>query len=350
MPVYLRKRIGAKRTRFYLDIYHNGQRHYEFLDLYLTPSKNPFDTEMNRQNKEIAEQIRAKRHLELESSNYQIELKHKKHIYFLDYFDQWLERYSNKDKRLALACRNYFNRFLDELSISKKITTQQVDKDLVRRFRGYLDGKLNGETPYNYFNKFVKLCYDATEDKVFYENPCKGVKNRKPEGLKKDILNIDEIIALQQAVCPNNSVKNAFLFCLNTGLRWVDVKALKWHHISGDILKMNQSKTDKEVIIYLNDSAIMLFPEKTNRNDLVFNLPSHTGALKSLRVWVENSGIDKHITWHSARHSFAVNLLINKVDIKTMSSLLGHAGLKHTEKYTRVVDELKRQAVKTINF
>ena len=49
-----------------------------------------------------------------------------------------------------------------------------------------------------------------------------------------------------------------------------------------------------------------------------------------------------------ARHSFAVNLLNNGANIKTVASLLGHAGLKHTEKYTRAVDSLKREAIDSL--
>lgn len=350
MPVYLRKKQGKKKSRYYLDVYHNGQRHYEFLDLYMINSRNPFDTETNRQHKELAEQIRAKRAIELESGNYEIEPKHKQNIYFVEYFEAWKKKYPNKDVRLAIACYNYFLKFLDANGISRKITNKEVNKELVKKFRAYLDTKLNGETPYNYFGKFIKLCNDATEDKVFNVNPCKGIQNKRPDGLKKDILSIDEIQALKAANCPNDEVKRAFLFSLNTGLRWVDVKALQWHNIDGDMVKISQSKTGKEAIVYLNDFAMSLLTERGQRKDLVFHLPSHTGALDSLDKWVKNAKIQKHITWHSARHSFAVNLLIHKVDVKTMSSLLGHAGLKHTEKYTRVVDELKRQAVKAINL
>ena len=55
-----------------------------------------------------------------------------------------------------------------------------------------------------------------------------------------------------------------------------------------------------------------------------------------------------NITWDCARHSFAVNLLNNGANIKTVASLLGHVGLKHTEKYTRAVDSLKREAIDTL--
>lgn len=350
MAVYLRKKKAKTKSRYYLDIYHNGHRSYEFLDLYYVPSRHPINTEMNRQHKELAEQIRAKRQLELESDNYNIEPKHKQQVAFLDYFEHWRQNYPNKDVRLVIACQNYFKKFLTDSKISTKITTRQITRDIAKKFRAYLDKHLNGETPYNYYGKFIKLCKDATEDKLMKTDPCKGIKNSRPDGLKKDILSIDEIQALKKAETPNKQVKAAFLFSLNTGLRWVDVKALKWGNIDGDVLKMSQAKTGKEAIVFLNDYALSLLPERGNRTDLVFHLPSHTAALKNLKTWVKNAKIDKHITWHSARHSFAVNLLIYKVDVKTMSSLLGHAGLKHTEKYTRVVDELKRQAVKTINF
>ena len=47
---------------------------------------------------------------------------------------------------------------------------------------------------------------------------------------------------------------------------------------------------------------------------------------------------------HCSRHSFAVNILNNGANIKTVASLLGHSGLQHTEKYTRAVDSLKEAA------
>ena len=67
-----------------------------------------------------------------------------------------------------------------------------------------------------------------------------------------------------------------------------------------------------------------------------------------MKRWVKRAGIDKHISWHCARHSFAVNILNNGANIKTVASLLGHSGLKHTEKYTRAVDKLKEEAINSL--
>lgn len=71
-------------------------------------------------------------------------------------------------------------------------------------------------------------------------------------------------------------------------------------------------------------------------------------CLKALRRWVKQAGIDKHITWHCARHSFALNILNNGANIKTVASLLGHSGIKTTEKYVRAVDALKQAAIDSL--
>ena len=54
------------------------------------------------------------------------------------------------------------------------------------------------------------------------------------------------------------------------------------------------------------------------------------------------------VLFHCSRHSFAVNILNNEANIKTVASLLGHSGLKHTEKYTRAVDKLKEEAINSL--
>ena len=88
--------------------------------------------------------------------------------------------------------------------------------------------------------------------------------------------------------------------------------------------------------------------EGETKESLVFYLPSYESCCKSVKRWVKRAGIDKHISWHCARHSFAVNILNNGSSIKTVASLLGHSGLKHTEKYTRAVDKLKEDAINSL--
>ena len=142
-------------------------------------------------------------------------------------------------------------------------------------------------------------------------------------------------------------------------MRFCDVKDLKYSSIdySNKTLKFEQDKTKGHsarswVTIPLNDGLISLVgtPKEAGKNkgDLIFDLPSYESCCKSVKRWVKRAGIDKHISWHCARHSFAFNILNNGANIKTVASLLGHSGLRHTEKYTRAVDKLKEDAINSL--
>jgi site-specific recombinase XerD len=156
----------------------------------------------------------------------------------------------------------------------------------------------------------------------------------------------------------NQEIRRAFIFCLYTGLRFCDVRDLTFANVdySNRLLKFEQNKTkghsaNSGVVIPLNDGLINLIGQPINlenRSEIVFKLPSYEMCLKSLDRWVKSAGITKHISWHCARHSFAVNILNNGANIKTLASLLGHSGLKHTEKYTRAVDGLKQDAINSL--
>ena len=69
---------------------------------------------------------------------------------------------------------------------------------------------------------------------------------------------------------------------------------------------------------------------------------------RPLKVWIEASGIKKHITFHSVRHSYASLLLENGVDIYTIKSLMGHTNVKTTQIYTHLVNEQKEKAANTL--
>jgi integrase/recombinase XerD len=117
----------------------------------------------------------------------------------------------------------------------------------------------------------------------------------------------------------------------------------KWLHFEQSKTKGHSGKRSG-VDIPLSDELIEFIGQPKDgetRESLIFPLPSYECCLKALGRWVKRAGITKHISWHCARHSFAVNILNNGANIKTVASLLGHSGLRHTEKYTRAVDSLK---------
>jgi site-specific recombinase XerD len=64
-----------------------------------------------------------------------------------------------------------------------------------------------------------------------------------------------------------------------------------------------------------------------------------TALTKVLRKAVRQSGITKHVTAHTFRHSFATQLLLSGSDIRTVQELLGHNDLKTTQIYTHVIGQ-----------
>jgi integrase len=181
----------------------------------------------------------------------------------------------------------------------------------------------------------------ATKDKYFHENPVEDVSAlANPSVALKENLEVDEYIKLLNTPCFNEDIKLGFLFCLYTGLRWVDLKALEWKDIKENVLttRIIQKKTGRPVTLTLHPISKAILERQAARkgtSDImprrVFALPSANGANGVLDGWVRNAGIDKYITWSCARLSFSILLQDKHVDTATVAYLLGHTTTKQVE-------------------
>ena len=265
---------------------------------------------------------------------------------------------------LDVALRRFVD-FLNETpeyqKFAKNIRPEQITKDMVRAFTEYLQDRSIGEGAKSIYARFKKVIKYAIEHDIIIKAPCTGISIKvDDQQLKKDVLSQNEIQILIATHYKNENpnIRRAFILCLYCGLRFCDVRDLTFANVdySNKLLKFEQNKTkghsaNSGVVIPLNDGLLKLIGKPTipdNRNERIFPLPSYTMCLKALERWVKRAGINKHISWHCARHSFAVNILNNGANIKTVASLLGHSGLKHTEKYTRAVDSLKQDAINSL--
>lgn len=393
-PKLLKKVLSDGNYSLYLDYYlgrvdvmdektgevkSKVQRKREFLHLTLLANpRTPIERKTNKDTLEVAKKIRFEREQQLLESRDGYRLKKETNINFLDWMLSYYEAYTKGDKRHIKRSYTWFVNFLKDTpqyaKFSKRIKPEQIDKAMIVAFTEYIQAKFTGEGAHTLYARFKKMIKAAIEDDVMRKNPCTGVIIKiDSQQLKKDVLSMDEIQQLitTHYVGENNDIRRAFIFCLYCGLRWCDVKDLTFANVdfANRLLKFEQNKTKGHsnasgVIIPLNDGLLRLIgevPTKKGKDGKeisdtqanIFPLPSHTMCLKALRHWVSRAGIEKHITWHCARHSFAVNILNNGANIKTVASLLGHSGLKHTEKYTRAVDSLKQDAINslpTLNF
>ena len=216
---------------------------------------------------------------------------------------------------------------------AKSIKPEQLNKDMMVAFTEYLQSRSVGEGAKSIYQRFKKVINYAIEHDVITKNPCTGVVIKVDDQiLRKEVLSLDE---MQQLIATNDEkqnpeVRRAFIFCLYTGLRYCDVKDLTFGNVdySNKLLKFEQNKTkghsaSSGVVIPLNDGLLRLIGEPAgnqNKESIIFPLPCYGMCLKSLKRWVKRAGIDKHISWHCARHSFAVNILNGGANIKTVAS------------------------------
>ncbi|MBA4852404.1 site-specific integrase [Emticicia sp. BO119] len=346
------KPTSTNTLSLFLDWYEgNGKRKKEYLGLSIL--KNPKGVLERQNNKDIlaeAEIIRKKRELQVFSGEIDevLEQKKIKNQNFLDHFKDYLDKYKQADKRVMQAVYKLFQEFAP-----KDLTAKEVDKKLCLEFKTFLESRLNGESPSSYFARFKKFLEASSDEdskqQLFKLNPAHKIRNTKKEdSTEKDTLTVEEIKLLIGANCGNTDVRNAFLLACNTGLRFVDIKALKWQNIKTDKIEIIQAKTKKIVEIPLNENARQFLSERQQDNELAFKLPSHNATVKTLEYWAKRAGIEKHITFHCARHTFGTLLAFYKNDIATIGKLMGHTSLKHTIKYVRIADEMKKKAVDSI--
>jgi len=144
-------------------------------------------------------------------------------------------------------------------------------------------------------------------------------------------------------------VKDIFIFCCFTGLAYADVKKLNTVDIIRDIsgnlwIKTERKKTSTLSSIPLLPTAKMIL-DKYNEHPYVVSgkgiLPVLTNQKSNayLKEIADLCGIDKNLTTHLARHTFATTVtLSNGVPIETVSKMLGHRSLKTTQHYAKVLD------------
>ena len=350
---------GAMAGKPKFSVKHNRRK--ENLNLYLLEKpRTPIERQTNKETLDLALKIRAEREQELKQNIHGYRLKKDKNINFLDYFQSYIDSYTKKDIRMMEGALKRFKDFLNDSypQYSSRIKPEELTKDMMADFVEYLQSRSIGEGAKGYYQRFKKVIHYAIDHEVMMKNPCKGVVCKIDEqSLRKDVLSSSEVEQLLQTTYTgqNPEIRRAFIFCLYTGIRHCDVIELKYRNVdySNRLLKFEQLKTKGKsassgVVIPLNDGLLKLIGDSENKDEYIFTLPSHTMCNKALKRWVARAGIDKHITWHCGRHSFAVNNLNNGANIKTVASLLGHSGLKHTEKYTRAVDELKQKAIDSL--
>lgn len=144
-------------------------------------------------------------------------------------------------------------------------------------------------------------------------------------------------------------VKNIYLFSVYTGLAYHEAQALQPKHIvkgfdGRNWINLVRQKTDREIAVPLLPQAeklIIWFKESCKVNEYVQPRISNQKVNSYLREIAEVVGIDKKLTHHTARKTFATTILLyNDVPIEVVSKLLGHSDISVTQRsYAQVLNK-----------
>lgn len=154
--------------------------------------------------------------------------------------------------------------------------------------------------------------------------------------------------------------KTMLKLLLNSGLRLSEMTSLEWRDINlmTGQLKVVQGKGSKDRIIYISIDTVQMLQEWRERqfeewgnSNLVFTTRTlkeidGKAVRKMIKTYCDKAGIDKDITTHSFRHTFASDLLRKTKNLIIVQRALGHEDIGSTQVYTHIVDDELEEAMK----
>lgn len=356
-PARLRsKKLENNNRSLYLDIYIDGKRKYEFLRLYLVPETSQEDKIRNKKTLALANAIKSQRIVDIQNKAHGFAKSNSHdHINFVEYLRSEIGRYTASGSIKYAKIIGCIIRHLIAYH-GERTCFKDVDKSYLKGYVDYLNGaNLARSTQYLYFKMVVVSLNRAVREGIIDRNPADNISREdcpSPARNMRVHLTFEELKLLMATPCRYDHIKRAFLFSCFCGLRFSDVQRISWDNIEyikeGTAqLKIIQKKTSEPLYIPLSVNALEQLPAQT-KDGIIFELPTLGTIEITLRKWARTAGINKHITFHIARHTYAVLLLSFGADLYTVSKLLGHTSIHTTQIYAQIADKKKTEAVNLI--
>lgn len=282
----------------------------------------------------------------------------------------WLLELAQQKQRAG--CRpNYLRQLRETARVVRAfrpvVRLTEVDKPFVQDYIIYIkglrrrDGRLLADaTVFGHFKCLNLALNHAVRQGLMVVNPIalldSGERPKSPEGTR-EFLTVDEVKRLMLTPRRTRAMERtaqAFLFACFCGLRVSDLTALRWSDIHRDggktFARLIVQKTRRLLTLPLSAEAMSFLPDFSHSGGdaHVFRLPELSYANKLLKRWAAEAGIQKKVTYHVARHTFATLCLTADVPIEVVSKLLGHRHIKTTQIYAKVIDKKQQEAVERV--
>ena len=242
------------------------------------------------------------------------------------------------------------------------IPLKKVDVETVKQFIDYLrsahdlhknmkaPGKLSDSTIHLKVNILKSVLREAVRRGLLEENPFDLLPHSyrvKAQYGERTALTQEELIKLSETPCNTPELKEAFLLSCITGLRKSDILSLSINDIEKCddtyYIYKKMKKTQRWLRLPLPEEAHHILSKLHAKNGdtpyfFAHLSPHHLG--EHLEVWLEDCCIsDKHITFHSGRHTCATLLLTQGTDLYTIMRYLGHQNINTTQRYAHITDQ-----------
>ncbi len=233
------------------------------------------------------------------------------------------------------------------------VDIKKIDHEFITSLEFYLRSqkKCSNNSALKYVKNFKKIIRFCLASGWLTQDPFRNYKS-KVKIVDRVFLNQDEIDLIANKVFKTvrlNQVRDIFLFSCFTGLAYADVHKLKKTEVvkglDGEMwIYTKRQKTDTPTRVPLLPSALDILNKYASHpigeiNGRALPVSSNQKMNAYLKEIACVCGIDKELTYHTARHTFATTVtLSNGVPIESVSKMLGHTNIKTTQHYAKILD------------
>lgn len=261
-----------------------------------------------------------------------------------DFVEITWRRYETMKRYLGELIKHKYG--VDDLPLS------DFTGEVIRAYEVYLktEKDLCQNTLIRYMKALKKITNRCLANDWIQKDPFAGIKFRA-EPTEPEFLTLEEVDRIYN--CNPGSkrlevIKDMFLMSAFTGLAFTDVSQLTEDHIITDNdgnkwIRKPRQKTKQMSNIPLLDVPLAIIEKyqgdkKATKKGVLLPIPCNQVMNRYLKEITTICKINKHLTMHTARHTYATLCLSQGVSLKNVSKMLGHASVKMTERYARVLD------------
>lgn len=273
----------------------------------------------------------------------------------LDKHNDEFKKRTGKDRSKAtldkyLAVRRHLADFIRSHYRRSDLHLKEITEDFIKDFSLYLRITLglSQSTVWLYCIPLKMIVTKAHNNGTILANPF--VYYHVPQEMKeRGYLSEDELKIMIAHSFDNprlELVRDIFIFAVFTGLSYIDIKNLTADKIitlpdGSKWIATHRAKTKTPVNVKLLDVPLYIIRKYNPDNlpGLVFQVPRNSVCNLRLKDIAKACGIDRHVSFHQSRHSFATLALTKGVPIESVSRMLGHTNITTTQIYAKITNE-----------